>query len=160
MRRICRWLSKRLPMRMITCEGEPYLMRFYICGRAPLHYWPEGTKPRLAWLPFAVYLHGFMRHDKDRDLHNHPWDKSYSLVLAGGYDEERLRSRSVVRRRLRPGYVNVIRRDDFHRITLLHAEVVWTLFITGKKLDTWGFLDRETGEYLTWREYEARREAA
>lgn len=162
MHRICKWLADRLPLRMITCEGEPYLMRFYICGRAPLHYWPnrgKGIKPRLKWLPFAVYLHGFVRHDKDRDLHNHPWDKSYSLILAGGYDEERLGDdgRHFVRR-VRPGMVNVIARDDFHRVTKLHSEIVWTLFITGRKLSTWGFRDTETGDFIPWRVYIALRE--
>jgi hypothetical protein len=159
MHRICHWFAKRLPLRMITCEGEPYLMRFYVCGNAPLRYWPDGTKSRLHWLPFAVYLHGFVRHDKDRDLHNHPWDKSYSLILTAGYDEERRDGDGIVSRHVRPGQINVIAKNDYHRVTKLGADIVWTLFITGKKVDTWGFWDRDTGELVPWREYIARKEA-
>ncbi len=163
MHRICMWLADMLALRVIAFECLPYLLRYYLCGKAPLHYWPTGTKPHLHWLPFSVYLHGFVRPDRDRDLHNHPWDKSYSLILSGGYDEERLDGRVkgsdfIIKRTVRPGRINVIRKDDFHRVTKLHADIVWTLFVTGRKLDTWGFRNRDTGEFLPWREHEKLRQ--
>lgn len=110
--------------------------------------------PRLGWLPFTVYLHEFIQPDEDRDLHNHPWDVAYSLLLAGGYDEERFGDEDIVRRHLRPGRVNKILRDDYHRVVRLHGgTTTWTLFVTWAYVGPWGFRDWETREYTPWRRY-------
>ncbi len=152
MKRLCQWLAGRLPLRRISIDGEDYLLRYYVCGRLPTKYWP-GAHPRLGWLPFSVYLHRFLRPDQDRALHNHPWGRSVSFVLSGGYLEERLDESAFTRvdgqmiviRRLRAPAINVIRRDDYHRIAELHGRV-WTLFITGRKVGGWGYRDRLSGE--------------
>lgn len=149
-----RWCARRCPLRVIYCEGGEYLMRHYVFGDdGVLGHWPEGTKARLAWLPFVVYLHEFKQPDEDRDLHNHPWSTSYSLLLVGGYDEERFVGDGVGVRKLGPGRVNVIRRDDYHRVVRLHGASTWTLFVTGKYVGTWGFRDRETRKYTVWSRY-------
>ena len=154
MRKLVRWLAKGCPLRVIYCDGGEYLRRHYVFGDdGALGHWPEGTKARLRWLPFAVYLHEFIQPDKDRDLHNHPWRTSLSLVLVGGYDEERFIEDGVGVRSLRPGRVNVIRRDDYHRVVRLRAPTAWTLFVSGKYVGPWGFKDRETRRYTGWRKY-------
>lgn len=144
-------ILSRFPARVIETDGDPYLVRWYVCGRTPEHF--HRVAPRLAWLPVTVFVHCFLRSDQGRDLHNHPWTTSVSLILKGGYVEERLIRPRVIRcRRFSPGSVNVIRRNDFHRVDLL-ADRCWTIFIAGRKVSSWGFLDRERGEWVHWREY-------
>lgn len=145
------WLLKKivtkLPFRTITGpDGDPYLTRWYV--------WPSG--PRTAEdkvtpaAPFAIFIHFFHRGDKDRDLHNHPWDTSVAVVLKGGYIEEREDGFKTHR----PGSVNVIRKDDYHRVELLYPKQgSWSLFIAGTNVGSWGFRDSRTGVHIPWREY-------
>lgn len=147
MKRICEWVSRRLPLRRIGIGGDDYLLRYYVCGPLPAEHW-RGSKPRWSWLPCSVYLHCFLRPDHARELHNHPWPLSLSLILSGGYREERRVREGVVVRTLSAPAVNVIRRSDFHRLSELLGGCVWTLFIAGRKVGPWGFWDSETGEFM------------
>lgn len=135
---ILNWLAARLLVRIIRNEeGAPYLLRLRLRGWMP-------TDPR----PFrwSAYLHKFLLPDLDRALHNHPWKWSFSLVLAGGYTEQRLaRDGRIVTRRLRPGMVNILGPKSFHRVTELHGAETWTLFVAGPKFKDWGFLDKARG---------------
>lgn len=171
----CERLAKHLPLRVIgRGNGDAYLERYYLCGRAPA-YFPVPVKARLQFLP-TVFLHRFVCSDEDDELHNHPWDRSVSFILAGGYEEERrvpattpvLHSYGpvtklvehdvwkVIVRRIRPFTFNHIGVGDFHRVDLLEKDA-WTIFVTGKKMQTWGFWDRYTGKFLQWREHLALR---
>ncbi len=126
MRSFLLWLTARLPAREIRGEhGEPYLERYSLCG---LHGW-------------RAYIHRFRASDPDRGLHDHPWGWSCSLVLAGGYRE----IRTVSYRILRPGQINIIRGQDFHRILLDPGREAWTLFVHGPRIKGWGF--RRNDEY-------------
>lgn len=160
MRALCKSVARRLACRVIG-RDEDYLLRYYVCGRAPAHF-PVGLKPRLTFLP-TVFLHRFVRSDWDQELHNHPWDRSTSLILAGGYVEERMipsdcgvdaRGWHIEKRVLTPGSVNRIGAEDFHRVDLLESDC-WTLFIVGKKVASWGFRDRHTGVFVDWRTHVA-----
>ena len=145
------WLLKKivakLPFRTIADPcGNPYLTRWYV--------WPG--KPRSAEdevtpnAPFAVFIHFFHRSDKDRDQHSHPWSTSIALILKGGYREER----GDAVRTFRPGSVNIIRKDDYHRVELLDPKRgSWSLFVAGKNVSSWGFKDTKTGKHIPWREY-------
>jgi hypothetical protein len=141
------WLSGA-PGQVISNEenGEPYLTRTFLTGRSS-----EG------W-PIGCFLHHFHRGDKDRELHNHPWDYSAGLILAGGYREERrMPDNSVKEFILRPGMVNVVRANTFHRVDMLDENVgCWTLFFRQKRIQNWGFWNRETGKYTPWREFVLR----
>lgn len=138
-------IVEKLPSRTITTGGSPYLTRWYLWPEGPRNAEDEGSD-----LPFAVFIHKFHRGDADRDLHNHPWDLSVAIVLAGGYREERGDEIRVVR----PGTINVIRADDFHRVDLLNPEMgSWSLFVAGRKTGGWGFRDRTTGTFVPQREY-------
>lgn len=112
-------------------DGKPYLHRFYVKhnGRFP-----------------GVYLHHFHQSDPDRDLHNHPWRWSFSLILAGGYYEERLvengehRLTKITLDRKAPG-INYITGDTFHRVVLKDVKNgAWTIFCSGPEVKDWGFM--------------------
>lgn len=145
-------IVEKLPSRTITTGGSPYLTRWYL--------WPEGPRDtendeNHPDLPFAVFLHKFHRGDADRDQHNHPWDLSVAIVLAGGYREERGDETRVVR----PGTVNVIRADDFHRVDLLNPAMgSWSLFVAGRKTNGWGFRDNGTGAFIPQKDYLAAKD--
>jgi len=140
----CRFVADRVPYRVIpTPDGRPYLVRYYLLGASR----DEADKGR----GFNVFLHLFLTGDEEPELHSHPWKRSMSLILTGGYREERRIGRHVVTRELRPGMINVIAADDFHRVELL-GESCWTLFIAGHVAQSWGFWDRFKDEYIPWRE--------
>lgn len=137
--------------RLIEVGGKPYLTRLFLT-------------PKI--LPFRVFLHYFHAGDQDRDLHNHPWNWAASLILTGGYVEERRGAPlgapgkyAVEVNPRRPGTVNVLTSGSFHRADLFLAadgsqRGAWTLFVRGRKIQGWGFWNRYTGEFTTWSENE------
>lgn len=138
-------IVEKLPSRTISTNGNPYLTRWYLWPEGPRDIEDEGSD-----LPFAMFLHKFHRGDADRDQHNHPWDLSVAIVLAGGYREERGEETRVVL----PGTVNVIRGDDFHRVDLLNPTLgSWSLFVAGRKTGGWGFRDKVTGAFIPQKDY-------
>lgn len=155
-------LTRNQQPRVIRNDGTDYLSRYYIVGRPRM---PDGTdpfdkhgnpKPAVIWptRPLGVYLHKFHRGDNGRDLHNHPWKLSMSLVLAGGYIEERQSNRAVFSRRVLPGCLNILRSTDFHRVDLIEHDA-WSLFVTFRRFQSWGFRSRATNIFIPWREYVA-----
>jgi hypothetical protein len=150
---VIEWLLKKivvkLPFRTIESpDGHPYLTRWYV--------WPSGPRTALSddavtpKVPFAIFIHFFHRSDEDRDQHSHPWSKSAALILKGGYLEER----GDAVRILKPGMINIIHRDDYHRVELLDPKKgSWSLFIAGRNVSSWGFKDAKTGKHIPWREY-------
>ena len=146
------WLLKKLIVglksRTIETDGRPYLTRFYVWPGKPRTNDDEDSAT--SKLPFAIFVHFFHRGDSDRELHNHPWKTSVSLILSGGYVEEREEGL----RTLRPGMINVIRGTDFHRVELLKPDQgCWTIFIAGRKASDWGFKARGSNVFVPWREY-------
>jgi len=117
-------------------EGSPYLLRCYLTPIVEQRWWP------------GVFLHYFYRGDHDREVHNHPWGVSVSLILTGGYIEERysIELGDIIERDLKPLMINVIRGNDFHRVQMRKGGC-WTLFIAGKKIQRWGFLNRDGTGY-------------
>jgi hypothetical protein len=172
MRSFLRWLVSHMssPRVIYDREGKsPYLSRYYIIGRP---YMADGSEPIDRFgnpkpeaifpktLGFAIYLHKFHRSDDDNALHNHPWEWARSLILAGGYSEERREPdrETVVRRTIRPGDWVKINADHFHRVDLLEDDS-WSFFIAGPKTSDWGFWERESGASgptIPWREFIAR----
>lgn len=143
-------ITEKLPNRTISTGDSPYLTRWYLWPDGPRDAEDEGSD-----LPFAVFIHKFHRGDADRDQHNHPWDLSVAIVLAGGYREERGEETRIVT----PGTVNVIRGDDFHRVDLLDPAMgSWSLFVAGRKTGGWGFRDKVTGTFIPQREYLSARD--
>jgi len=126
-------LTAHLPCRIIDGEGgEPYLERYYLFGAFGWH----------------LYVHRFVDSDPDRGLHDHPWNRAVSLVLSGGYDELRPcagDSSMINCRHVRPGRLNFLRGEDFHRVLLCNARPAWTLFSHGPRVKGWGFV--QDGDY-------------
>jgi hypothetical protein len=163
---IARWLI-RLLVRVLSAPRviydrngvSPYLSRYYIIGAPKM---PDGYAPfdsfgspqdGVIWgdKRWGLYLHRFHRGDDERELHNHPWRWALSLIIAGGYVEERRGADDVVRTRVvKPWRLNFIRANDFHRVDLV-GEDAWTLFLVGHKFQDWGFWSRDTGEFWPWR---------
>ncbi len=152
--RLLKKIVVNLPHKTITSpDGRPYLTRWYVWPKGPRTDGDtDGVTPDS---PFALFIHYFHRSDEDRDQHNHPWGTSIALVLAGGYHEERGDHSRIVK----PGMINVIRHDDYHRVELLKPKQgSWSLFVAGNRVQDWGFRDTETGEHIPWQDYLSEKE--
>lgn len=117
-------------------NGDVYLNRWYVI-------------PRRRFLP-RIYLHEFVRSDQDFALHDHPFLFNISILLQGGYDEEVFEDEAwslPLDTKFVPvdeGAVKFRWGRSPHRVqlrkdaegNLMH---VWTIFITGPALWTWGF---------------------
>ncbi len=96
----------------------------------------------------SIWLHAIYKADKDKHLHNHPWDFR-SVVLKGSYIEE-TESGMITQY---PGKVNKRNGEDFHKIKKLLSPVVWTLFIVSKTKREWGYkVDGNFIDHIKYRE--------
>ena len=121
---------------VIGGPARPYMLRWFVIPRNRF---------------FNIYLHHFLRSDDDRALHDHPW-WNLSILLRGEYLEH---TRDHVRLRRR-GYVVLRRATCAHRIELIQTleglgRPVWTLFLTGPKIRSWGFHCPQGWRH--WREF-------
>lgn len=131
-------------------DGSPYLTRILL----PRVF---GVRPM---------IHKFHRPDGDRALHNHPWTWMVSVILRGSYTEERRLEPEEINgtdapatqtRRVR--WFNVLTDKTFHRVAELHGEV-WSLFITGPRVQDWGFKEDPSSDHVEpWRQYIDRKRA-
>lgn len=125
----------------------------------------------------AIRAHTILRSDADRHLHDHPsW--SLSVVLEGGYWEVleptpyALQRQRIYERLLDclttetpdadlcarygiiwrgPGAIVLRRATDFHRLILPKGSIAKSIFVMGKKSNSWGFLTSNGKVY--WRTY-------
>lgn len=156
-----RWLLTRLVRRygepnvIMSRDGtSPYLSRWYPLGQRDDD---KNAAVKAPERPFNLFIHRFHRSDEDGALHSHPWLWAVSLILVGGYEEEYRVGDRVERRTVRPGDINVLTGEDFHRVDLLEHDC-WTLFIAGPKLPSgWAFWDRETKLRAIWHSFIAER---
>lgn len=145
-RRLLYRLTARLPCRLISRDGAPYLER-YLLAR---------------WRGRHVYLHRFVSGDGDQEVHDHPW-RALAIVLAGSYVEHRahLSGRAGILGPMRwVSWVNFIGLHTLHRIISTEPNT-WTLFIAGRRRKGWGFfrrIDTDTASavmyhqpFRTWR---------
>jgi hypothetical protein len=181
-RRFLQWFVVALKLQKRTINRDdagPYLYRWYLFGEpGGLKYFPADDRELRWWqklltgLPL-VYVHRFVSSDMDVELHNHPWEAT-SLIVAGGYEEERRVGSTqiewpwdgavaattggykVVKKIVKPGSLNRLFCDTFHRVTLLEEDC-WTLIFVGKRVQSWGFWHPMTGRFLEWREHLALR---
>jgi len=123
---------------IIWTGGRKYLQRTYIKRKG---FFPE------------IFIHKFYASDSDRDLHNHPWNNAFSLILNGSYREERFVDNTKTKtffKTLKPGMFNYIGINDYHRVSLM-SEYVWTLFVAFKRVQHWGFWEKN--KFVPWEEY-------
>lgn len=157
------WLIRRAlrtPYSHITGpDGSTYMRRWWLFNP----YTKDGgdTERKVhSWLP-SVRIHHIMRPDSDRHLHDHPWN-ARTIVLEGWYVEQRpyphdgLLLGTLVPFTRKPGSTARLLYGEYHRISAISHEGVWTLFITWRYRGTWGFWDGT--RKVPWREYLAERD--
>jgi hypothetical protein len=143
--KLCETVASRLEKKTIyRDDGIPYLERYYIFHSDQFKFLP------------GVYLHKFLSSDEDVELHDHPWRLSGSLILTGGYLEQRRYNKGdnqlVLTHLLSPGSINIIKGSTFHRVDLIE-DFAWTLFVSGNKVRDWGFWHPKTKKYTPWKEF-------
>lgn len=155
--KITDWLIKRAqktPYSNITSPDgqEVYMRRWWLFNPYP----GAGSYKRAGWrdwLP-SIRVHHIMREDRDRHLHDHPWN-ARTIILRGWYDEERPfdsgnfhRVATAYRAR---GYTGRLLYGQYHRISAVAGGGTFTMFITWRYQGTWGFA--VDGRKVPWREY-------
>lgn len=168
--RLPNWLIDALirrAMRSPYSHIDDYMARYWLVpyrdpdagvGCGPVSFF---RRP-IAWLiqrfGIAVRIHHIKRSDDDRAFHDHPW-WYVSVILRGGYVEAQpfyssgLYCGPIFSLR-EPGDVLFRRATSWHRLVIdpLVWDSAWTLFITGPKRQSWGFLV-EPDHKIYWREY-------
>jgi hypothetical protein len=153
------WLIRRAmrtPYFHITsADGQDvYMERYWLFNPYPPK--SDGVGRRWGnWLP-SIRIHRIMREDQDRHMHDHPWN-ARTFILRGSYREARPRADNCP---AGPGEYRITRLagetaslkfGEYHRIIAVPREGVWTMFVTGRKRGTWGFL--VDGVKIQWRTY-------
>jgi hypothetical protein len=136
---------------VIGREDQPYLLRAYLL--------PERVGKTS--MP-GMYLHYFVRGDDDPNPHNHPWLSAKSLILTGGYTEQRLNTDGgYLVQKFLPGSWNTIHSSTYHKVELLYPELgCWTAMTTAPRIKPsdgydWGFFDMDQRKHIPWKEYPA-----
>ena len=88
----------------------------------------------------AARIHHILRSDAGRDPHDHPWPY-LTIILRGGYFEQRYNAEGFPASTKWHGPGSILWRPahSLHKLIVPAGETAWTLFITGKKSQTWGF---------------------
>lgn len=105
-----------------TADGQPYMRRYYPQG--------PGT-PTLG--DTSIRLHHFLNSDPGRDLHDHPWD--FTTTILNGTYIEHTPTGPIPRH---TGDTIHHQAEHPHRIELTDGPV-WTLFTHGPARRRWGF---------------------
>jgi hypothetical protein len=150
--------AMRTPYTHITHDdGRPYMERFWLLRLGKSRSNESGEN--YPW--FGIRVHHIQSGD-DRVFHDHPWPFA-TLILRGGYTEKTpliLEDGSTLNAFMRSRHFGAgsFRRmpaNQWHYLTLAPGEEAWTLFITGRKRQGWGFL--VNGVKVPWRQYLAAR---
>lgn len=143
-------------MHLPSNEDPSYMGRYWVFNR----YDRTTNKPKYFFWPWSVRIHHIKRADYERDLHDHPWN-ARTVILKGWYRETRLGlipqfdgqyyvEASVHHTRL-PGDTAELGFGEYHSITEVDPDGVWTLFISGPWRGVWGFL--VDGVKIPWKKY-------
>lgn len=112
--------------------------------------------------PMSIRLHHTLRSDSDRALHDHPWE-NVSIIVAGECIEVMpedqnqpcmMDTNHYVRVWRRPGDVVVRKATDRHRLIIPEGGAgMWSIFMMGIKVQSWGFYDPHLGKKVYWKDY-------
>lgn len=144
-------------------DGRPYIDRSWLArigGKGPDDEYPL----------IGVRVHHIQSSDADCALHDHPWP-FISIILFTGYTEIRPADQTpdlpwvfmrvggklmaVSRQRYVAGDVLFRRASDWHMIEIPEGASAVTIFITLRKVQSWGFLWR--GAKIPWRDFAAEK---
>ena len=135
-----RWYEKieaaRAPDFKIGLLTDPSTLRWHLIPRNAV---------------FNVYLHKWLKSDYDLVLHDHPY-VNMSYILEGECVEETVSGL----KKYAAGSFNFRRATVSHRI-LIETAPCWSLFITGPRLNDWGFYCPKGKK--PWKEFIEAREA-
>lgn len=130
-----------------------YMERYWLVPYSAVITCPEGqtdgTGPVSGFRPIArllqafdiaVRVHHILRSDLGRDPHDHPWPY-LTVILKGGYNELRYDADGKLHSAKWHGPGSILWRPakSLHKLVVREGETAWTLFITGRKEQTWGF---------------------
>lgn len=151
-------ISKRTPYKHIMSQDGKtmYMGRWWLFNP----YSRTDNKPKYWWCPWSIRIHHILRHDTDRDLHDHPWN-ARTIILRGWYKEERecepgpevglfVQTPLYVSTRHR-GDTATLGFNEYHRISHVSPGGVYTLFISGPWMGVWGF--KVNGVKVGWKKY-------
>lgn len=173
---VAEWLIRRAmrtPYRhLLDPDGSIYMERYWLFNAYPVTLRSHTPSAKSYWPRFpSIRLHRIMREDRDRNLHDHPWE-ARTLLLKGWYIEERLvqgmgvaqdfcnRKELTIRKHRLAGDTAQINLNMFHKITQVSDGGVWTLFITWQKHATWGFMvDGQKVDYRTYLKLDKEQES-
>lgn len=130
-------MAKKTPYTHIYGEQDKqlYMERYWLFNPYPV----SGGKSRYNWLPLSIRIHKIVKPDNDRHLHDHPWN-ARTFILKGWYTEERFAMLFNDWYTRFTGDTSRLNFGEYHRITEVSENGVYTLFVTGKYRGTWGFL--------------------
>jgi hypothetical protein len=109
-------------------------------------YW---LVPESWGLPFAIRINHIRKPDADPYLHDHPWNWR-TVILNGWYTEELDDGEQKFRW---VGDTRAGNAHELHRIIRVADEGVWTLFITGKRFNHWGFMVGDPARKISHQDY-------
>lgn len=131
------WLTRISVRKVITrgSDNTPYLIRYTIFKRRN----------------FSVKIHQILISD-DACLHDHPWP-FVTMLLKGSYTEETFNGPSIFNIKHQTLYspFSILYRPSNHFHRLIVDKPMWTLFITFKRLKSWGFM--VNNKVVEWNEY-------
>jgi hypothetical protein len=108
-------------------------------------------------LDVAARVHCILRSDDARAFHDHPWPY-LTIILKGGYYEVRpMYDKSGLylgdeTKWHGPGSILFRPAKSWHRLVILEGQPAWTVFITGKYQQRWGFLPQPKTK-ISYRDY-------
>lgn len=142
------WLANRA-MRTPYAHLGGYMRRWWLMPRWTLVEDERGILMPKPWMPFAVRVHHILREDRDPYLHDHPWDWR-TIILSDWYCEEDVFGEIIPRF---AGTTRSATAETFHRIDMVPGAGVWTLFITYRKRNKWGFMVGDPARKVYHRDY-------
>lgn len=153
--------ANRTPYSHLTsADGtEAYMRRWWLFN--PYDY--ETRETKYPWCPISIRIHHILTPDRDRDMHDHPWN-ARTIILKGGYLERRPSERDMellesvgywdpegVCSYRNEGDTVALNHDQYHQIIKVSRGGVFTMFITGKYRGMWGYI--VNGVKVPWRKY-------
>lgn len=161
-------LARRTPyFHLYHADGTLYMERYWIVraanegsasseGTGPAHWEIEPLVWLFQKLGVCIRLHCIHAPDLDREMHDHPWT-FLSVVLRGWYIEDRPLSPERadfpeigVATLRKVGSYALRRFYHRHKIISVSPGGVWTLFVTFRKRQAWGFYT-EQGKVWWWK---------
>jgi 8-oxo-dGTP diphosphatase len=134
------FITDFLPVKVIRDDdGRPFLYRYHLFSLTK-----DGP---------GICFHHFVRSDPDRGFHSHPWARSMSFILCGGYDERILLNphnpidstdrrdlayKTIRRNRWRFNYLDGAK--TYHRVMIEEGKDAWTIFFFQKRSKTWSMI--------------------